>query len=75
MALYRVGRWRYTIRDIGWVCHFPVLYKAVKPIGETLTGIELPGETTLRRRFRFDHFGGIITSGEAVFGDRSAPAI
>ena len=41
----------------------------MKPVCEILTGIELPCEVTLGRRFRIDHFGGIIISGDAVFGD------
>jgi serine O-acetyltransferase len=48
---------------------FSFLYKVLKPISEILTGIELPCEVTLGRRFRIDHFGGIVISGDAVFGD------
>jgi serine O-acetyltransferase len=48
---------------------FSFLYKVLKPVSEVLTGIELPCEVTLGRRFRIDHFGGIIISGDAVFGD------
>jgi serine O-acetyltransferase len=46
-----------------------MLYKFLKPFCEIMTGIELPCEVTLGRRFRIDHFGGIIISGDAVFGD------
>ena len=69
MALYRYGRWRYTIRWRWLRMPFSFLYKVLKPICEILTGIELPCEVTLGRRFRIDHFGGIIVSGDAVFGD------
>ncbi len=69
MALYRFGRWRYTIRWRWLRLPFSFLYKFLKPICEILTGIELPCEVTLGRRFRIDHFGGIIISGDAVFGD------
>lgn len=69
MALYRFGRWRYKIRW-RWVrMPFSFLYKLLKPVSEVLTGIELPCEATLGRRFRIDHFGGIVISGDAVFGD------
>ncbi len=69
MVVYRFGRWRYTIRQ-RWVrLPFSFLYKVLKPISEILTGIELPCEVTLGRRFRIDHFGGIIISGDATFGD------
>ena len=69
MAVYRYGRWRYTIRWKWLRMPFSFLYKVLKPISEVLTGIELPCETTLGRRFRIDHFGGIVISGDAVFGD------
>jgi serine O-acetyltransferase len=69
MGLYRFGRWRYTIR-LRWLrMPFSFVYKALKPICEILTGIELPCEAKLGRRFRIDHFGGIVISGDAVFGD------
>lgn len=69
MALYRFGRWRYTIRSRWLRLPFSFLYKLLKPVFEILTGIELPCEVTLGRRFRIDHFGGIIISGDAIFGD------
>ncbi|MGA2887882.1 MAG: serine O-acetyltransferase [Terracidiphilus sp.] len=69
MAVYRYGRWRYTIRWRWLRAPFSFLYKVLKPVSEILTGIELPCEVTLGRRFRIDHFGGIVISGDAVFGD------
>jgi serine O-acetyltransferase len=69
MAVYRFGRWRYTIRWRSLRMPFSLLYKVLKVISEILTGIDLPCEVTLGRRFRIDHFGGIIISGDAVFGD------
>jgi serine O-acetyltransferase len=36
---------------------------------EVAAGIELPCEVTLGRRFVIEHFGGIVVSGDAVFGD------
>jgi len=69
MVLYRFGRWRYTIRWPWLRRPFSFLYKLLKPFCEVLTGIELPCEATLGRRFRIDHFGGIVISGDAVFGD------
>jgi serine O-acetyltransferase len=69
MVTYRFGRWRYGIRSRWLRLPFSFLYKAMKPITEILTGIELPCEVTLGHRFRIDHFGGIIISGDAVFGD------
>ena len=69
MAVYRYGRWRYTIRWRWLRMPFSSLYKVLKTVSEVLTGIELPCEVTLGRRFRIDHFGGIVISGDAVFGD------
>lgn len=69
MTMYRFGRWRYTIRWRWLRMPFSFLYKVLKPISEVVTGIELPCEVRLGRRFRIDHFGGIIISGDAVFGD------
>jgi serine O-acetyltransferase len=69
MVVYRFGHWRYTIRWRWLRLPFSFLYKLIKPFAEVLTGIELPGETTLGRRFRIDHFGCIVISGDAVFGD------
>lgn len=36
---------------------------------QILTGIELPCEVPVGRNFRIDHFGDIIISGYASFGD------
>lgn len=69
MTVYRFGRWRYTIRWRWLRMPFSFLYKVLKAFSEILTGIELPCEVRLGRRFRIDHFGGIIISGDAVFGD------
>jgi serine O-acetyltransferase len=69
MTVYRIGRWRYTIRWRLLRMPFSLLYKVLKISSEILTGIDLPCEVTLGRRFRIDHFGGIIVSGDAVFGD------
>jgi serine O-acetyltransferase len=69
MLVYRYGRWRYSIRPRWLRLPFSLVYKLLKPISEILTGIELPCEVVLGRRFRIDHFGGIIISGDAVFGD------
>lgn len=69
MAVYRFGRWRYRIRQRWLRIPFSFAYKFLQKLVEILTGIELPCEATLGRRFRIDHFGGIIISGDATFGD------
>jgi serine O-acetyltransferase len=69
LVVYRYGRWRYTIRARWLRLPFSFVYKLLKPVSEILTGIELPCEVTLGKRFRIDHFGGIVISGDACFGD------
>ena len=69
MVVYRFGNWRYTLRNRVVRIPFSFLYKLLKVFSEILTGIELPCEAKLGRRFRIDHFGGIVISGDAVFGD------
>jgi serine O-acetyltransferase len=69
MAVYRFGRWRYGIRQRWLRVPFSFAYKFLQKLAEIVTGIELPCEATLGRRFRIDHFGGIIISGDATFGD------
>jgi serine O-acetyltransferase len=69
MVVYRFGNWRYSIRSRAVRMPFSILYKLLKVLSEVLTGIELPSEVKLGRRFRIDHFGGIIISGDATFGD------
>jgi serine O-acetyltransferase len=69
MVVYRFGRWRYGVRPLllRKVCSgvYRVLYKLV----QILTGIELPCEVEIGRNFVIDHFGGIVISGFARFGD------
>jgi serine O-acetyltransferase len=69
MAVYRFGRWRYGIRWRPVRFKFSFLYKTLWLLTQILTGIELPCEAVVGRRFRIDHFGGIVISGDAVFGD------
>ena len=69
MAVYRFGQWRYGIRP-GWLRQpFSLLYRVLKVVSQILTGIDLPCEVKVGRRFRIEHFGDIIISGDAVFGD------
>lgn len=69
MIVYRFGRWRYGVRPGILRKPFSLLYRVLKLFSQVLTGIDLPCEATVGRRFRIDHFGGIIISGDAVFGD------
>jgi serine O-acetyltransferase len=69
LAVYRFGRWRYSLRQAWLRRPFSALYRILKTFAEILTGIDLPCEAQVGRRFRIDHFGGIVISGDAVFGD------
>lgn len=69
LIVYRFGRWRYTINNvlIRKICSF--LYKILYKLVQVLTGIELPCEVEVGKNFLIDHFGGIVISGYAKFGD------
>ena len=67
--VYRLGRWRYGIRTRLLRLPFSVLYKILFKFVQIVTGIQMPCEAPIGRNFRIDHFGNIIVSGYASFGD------
>ncbi len=69
MVVYRFGRWRYSIKFRPLRMFFSFLYKVLYKFVQILTGIELPCEVLLGKNFVIDHFGGVIVSGYARFGD------
>lgn len=69
MLVYRFGRWRYGIRPALVRKPFSLLYKIAHKFVQIITGIDLPCEVEVGRNFVIDHFGGIIVSGYAKFGD------
>ena len=69
MVIYRFGRWRYGVRPAIVRKLFSFLYKLLYKFIQIVTGIEFPCEATVGRNFIIDHFGGIIVSGYAIFGD------
>jgi len=69
MIPYRFGRWRYKVKWRIFRLPLSFLYKVMKTLSQILTGIDLPCEVTIGRRFRIDHFGDIIISGDTVMGD------
>ncbi|MBI9086101.1 MAG: serine acetyltransferase [Desulfobacterales bacterium] len=69
MLIYRFGRWRYTLRPAAIRKPFSLVYKILFKLVQIACGIELPCEVPMGRHFRMDHFGGIIISGYARFGD------
>jgi serine O-acetyltransferase len=69
MLVYRFGRWRYGVRPILLRKIFSALYKLFYKLVQIMTGVELPCEVNVGSNFRIDHFGDIIVSGYASFGD------
>jgi serine O-acetyltransferase len=69
MLVYRFGRWRYGVRPAILRKLFSFIYHITYKLIQVLTGIELPCEAIVGRNFVIDHFGGIIISGYAKFGD------
>lgn len=69
MVVYRFGRWRYGVKVPIIRKFFSLIYKFSFKLVQILTGIELPCEVPVGRNFRIDHFGDIIISGYASFGD------
>ena len=69
MVVYRFGRWRYGVRPAWLRKGFSLAYKVLFKLVQIITGIELPCEARVGRNFVIDHFGGIIISGYASFGD------
>lgn len=69
MLVYRFGRWRYGIKPALVRKPLSLLYKIAYKFIQIITGIDLPCEVEVGRNFIIDHFGGIIVSGYAKFGD------
>jgi serine O-acetyltransferase len=69
MVVYRFGRWRYGVRPVLLRKACSALYHVLYKLVQIVTGIELPCEAVVGRNFVIDHFGGIIVSGYATFGD------
>jgi serine O-acetyltransferase len=69
LAVYRLGRWRYGVRPAPLRKLFSAVYKLLFKLVQIVAGIELPCEARIGRNFVIDHFGGIVVSGYAVFGD------
>jgi serine O-acetyltransferase len=69
MLVYRFGRWRYTVNHRLLRMPLSFIYRVLKLWSQVVTGIDLPCEATVGKRFCIEHFGGIIISGDAKFGD------
>ena len=69
MVVYRFGRWRYRVRPTLLRKALSLLYRVLYKWVQVLAGVELPCEVEVGRNFVIDHFGGIVISGYARFGD------
>lgn len=69
LAVHRFGSWRYGIRFTPARKLLSAVYKITYKLVQIISGIELPCEAKIGRNFRIDHFGGIVVSGYASFGD------
>lgn len=69
MCVYRFGRWRYGVSPALLRKLCSLVYKIVYKCVQVMTGVELPCEVEIGDNFRIDHFGGIVISGYAKFGD------
>jgi serine O-acetyltransferase len=69
LVVYRFGRWRYTVRPSLLRKFFSLIYRILYKLVQIMTGIEFPCEVQIGRNFVIDHFGGIVISGYAKFGD------
>jgi serine O-acetyltransferase len=69
LLVYRFGRWRYRVRPALLRKPFSLLYRVLFKLVQIVTGIELPCEVQIGANFVIDHFGGIVISGYAQFGD------
>lgn len=68
MTVYRLGRWRYSIKSPWLRKPWSLLYKFLYKLVQITTGIELPCEVEVGHGFVIDHSGGIVISGYARFG-------
>jgi serine O-acetyltransferase len=68
LLVYRFGRWRIAQPRLLRRLLYPV-YLFLEKLVQIVAGIELPCEVEIGKGFVIDHFGGIIISGYARFGD------
>lgn len=69
MVVYRFGRWRYGVKPAILRKLFSFIYKFLYKCIQIITGIEFPCEIEIGDNFIIDHFGGIVVSGYAKFGN------
>jgi serine O-acetyltransferase len=69
LVVYRFGRWGYGVKPAVLRKFFSFIYRIAFKMVQITTGIELPCEVEIGKNFVIDHFGGIVISGYAKFGN------
>jgi serine O-acetyltransferase len=69
LVVFRFGRWRYGVKPVLLRKLMSLIYRVMFKWIQIVTGIELPCEVEIGKGFVIDHFGGIVISGYARFGD------
>lgn len=69
LAVYRLGRWKKTIKPRIVRAPLTVLADSMRVFVRNVYGIELPFEATIGRRVVFEHQHGIVVHGNAIIGD------
>ncbi len=69
LVAYRFGRWRYGVRPAPLRKLCSLIYRVWHKCIMIVTGIDLPCEVPIGSNFVIDHFGAIVISGFAKFGD------
>jgi serine O-acetyltransferase len=69
MAVYRYGRWVNDVQPIIVRKFLTLIYRCLKLVSQVLTGVDLPCEAIVGRRFKIEHVGGIVVGAGVIFGD------
>ena len=69
LVAYRFGRWRYGVRPALLRKLCSLVYRFWHKSIMIVTGVDLPCEVPIGANFVIDHFGAIVISGFAKFGD------
>lgn len=68
MLVYRLGKWRYSIKQSFIRKIFSFIYKLLYKLIQIITSVELPCEVEVGDGLRIEHFGPIIVNGYSKIG-------
>ncbi len=69
MAVYRFGRGLNDVQLMIARQLLGLIYRCLKLVAQVLTGVDLPCEAVVGRRFKIEHVGGIVIGAGVIFGD------